>query len=69
MKISELKREHQRHIKEHYTRLYRLKFPWADDDFLDTLIVHSCREMVEEMDLNAYLSDLKTLDEEQTDLF
>ena len=64
-----MKREHQKHLREHYTRLYSLKFPWADYDFLNTLVVHSCRETVESMDLEAYLSDLKTRDEEQHDLF
>jgi len=70
MKISEMKREHQLSLKEHYSNLYSHKYPWADSDFLNTLVAHSCREVIDAMELSDYLRDLKALDDEENkDLF
>jgi len=65
-----MRREHQLSLKDHYTNLYSLKYPWADNDFLETVISHSCRKAIDKMDLSEYLNDLKIRDEEEKkDLF
>jgi len=64
MKISELKKEDRNSLKMTYTKLYSLKFPWADDDFLKDLVSHSCKKVIEQMDLEEYLKDLKKREDE-----
>ena len=59
MKYSELEQCDRMNLKQHYTKLYRLKMPWADDSFIRILVKWNCDMVTENMDQEAYLRDLE----------
>jgi len=59
MKITDIQKIDRINLKAHYDKLYRTKFPWADNNFIEILVKHSFKETIEKMDEEEYIKDLK----------
>jgi len=60
MKIKDVEKVDRINLKAHYDTLYRTKFPWADDNFIEILVKHSFKETIDKMEQEAYFKDLKS---------
>ncbi len=65
MKISDVEKIDRFNLKNHYTKLYTLKFPWGDQTFIDTLVKHSCIKTIENMDSEQYFNDIRQREKEE----
>jgi len=59
MKKEDLKKEHLDFLTEKYTKLYTLKFGWADHLLTESLINQHIERVINHMDEEEYLSDIK----------
>jgi hypothetical protein len=59
MKNLDILKEDRVKLKAHYEKLYTIKFPWGDKEFIKTLVNHSYRQVVENMDAEEYFNDIQ----------
>jgi len=61
MKIENIKKVHLKLLKNECNKLYKLKFPWADDVLLEKLVEKRYHHIIEAMDEEEYKKDLEEL--------
>ena len=64
MKTSDVEKIDRVNLKNHYKKLYTVKFPWGDQMFIDTLVKHSYVKTIENMDSEQYFNDIRQREEE-----
>lgn len=61
MKIEDIKKIHLKLLKNECNKLYKLKFPWADDTLLEKLVEKRYHQVIEAMNEEDYKKDLEEL--------
>jgi len=61
MKIEDIKKVHLKLLKNECEKLYKLKFPWADDVLLEKLTMKRYFKVIEAMNEEQYKQDLVEL--------
>tara|TARA_R100001463_G_scaffold25024_1_gene59489 strand:- start:667 stop:858 length:192 start_codon:yes stop_codon:yes gene_type:complete len=61
MKIEDIKKIHLKLLKNECNKLYKLKFPWADQTLLEKLVEKRYHQVIEAMDAEEYKKDIEEL--------